>query len=625
MMGLKLRIADLRTALWHLRHGGIEQLRRWRRRRVASRSVPRLSRILDERFVMDVAPARAVPPRRPKVACILDEFSMRAWGEVFDLLPVTPADWKDQLSAHTPDLLFVESAWHGNEDSWQFHLTGSKAPSEPLQQLVAQCRKQGVPSVFWNKEDPPHFEDFLETAGLFDYVFTTDVNKVEAYRAALGHDHIDVLPFAAAEQIHNPARLRHGHQVRDVAFAGTYFAHKFPERRAQMELLLGGALDTAERLAHGLDIYSRFEGADTRYQFPSPFAERVVGSLDYDDMLLAYKAYKVFLNVNSVTDSPSMCARRVFEIVASGTPVLSADSAAIGNFFEPDEVPVAHHRGEAAQMIRALCRSSELRDRLVHKAQRRIWEHHTYAHRADALMQTVGLGPLDRLDVPSVSVLISTNRPNMVEHVLRSAGSQVGVDLQVVLVTHGFVISDAELHALASSAGVERLVHTTVASAEPLGACLQTAVGMAEGDILSKMDDDDYYAPNYLKDLVNSMRFSTADIVGKQAHYMHIASSDATMLRFPEREHRWTDIVMGPTVTARREVFQEVGFARLPTGEDTDFLRRAAEGGARIYSADRFNFIQRRSSGHTWDASDWELLATGDVRAFGALQTHVTV
>src|SRR5690625_7683303 len=86
-------------------------------------------------------------------------------------------------------------------------------------------------------------------------------------------------------------------------------------------------------LFRSLEIFSRFLGDDERYQFPGELADRVVGSLPYDRMLTAYKAYKVFLNVNSVVTSPSMCARRIFEITASGTPVGSAPSPAIGEFF----------------------------------------------------------------------------------------------------------------------------------------------------------------------------------------------------------------------------------------------------------------------------------------------------
>ncbi|MGO2608738.1 MAG: CgeB family protein, partial [Brachybacterium tyrofermentans] len=305
------RLQTLRTGLWHLRTGGLAQVRTWnRRRRTVSYGVGDGLGSKDAKGHLSFPPAKLVE-RAPRleglrVAVILDDFSMLAWSHEFETLAVKPSTWREQLAEQRVDLLLVESAWHGNKDAWQYQLTGSKAPSEPLRELVAHCRDAGIPTVFWNKEDPPHFEDFLDTATLFDQVFTTDVTLLPRYREALGYDNVEVLPFAAQSAVHNPIRPKHGHQARDVAFAGMYFAHKFPERREQMDMLLGGALDVSSRMETGLEIFSRFLGDDERYQFPGDLADRVVGSLGYDRMLTAYKAYKVFLNVNSVVTSPSM-------------------------------------------------------------------------------------------------------------------------------------------------------------------------------------------------------------------------------------------------------------------------------------------------------------------------------
>ena len=52
------------------------------------------------------------------------------------------------------------------------------------------------------------------------------------------------------------------------------------------------------------------------------------GSLTYTQMLSAYRAYAVFLNVSSVVDSPSMLPRRVIEVLACGTPVVSTPTPA---------------------------------------------------------------------------------------------------------------------------------------------------------------------------------------------------------------------------------------------------------------------------------------------------------
>jgi hypothetical protein len=121
--------------------------------------------------------------------------------------------------------------------------------------------------------------------------------------------------------------------------------------------------------------------------------------------------------------------------------------------------------------------------------------------------------------------------------------------------------------------------------------------------------------------------YSGAEVVGKQAHYMYLEAHDAAVLRFAEREHRFTDFVMGPTIVARRDIAAAVRFAQTQTGEDTGFLRDAVDAGARIYSADRFNFIQLRSGGegHTWTVTDAELFASGEVTFYGRADAHVVI
>ncbi|MFC7457048.1 glycosyltransferase [Brachybacterium sp. GCM10030267] len=633
------RLQTIRTGLWHLRKGGISQLRTWQqRRRTVTYGVGDGVGSFDGEGRLSFPPLK-LPERAPhltglRAAVILDDFSMLAWSHEFETVAVTPQRWREQLSETPVDLLLVESAWHGNRDLWQYQLTGSKAPTQPLRELVDHCREHAIPTVFWNKEDPPHFEDFLPTAKLFDQVFTTDVTLLPRYRQELGHDRVAVLPFAAQSAVHNPIRLKHGHQARDVAFAGMYFAHKFPERREQMDMLLGGALDASARMGKGLEVFSRFLGDDERYQFPGALADRVVGSLSYDRMLTAYKAYKVFLNVNSVTTSPSMCARRIFEITASGTPVVSAPSPAIGEFFTEDEVPVVSEREEAAQVVRALVRSPELRDRTVHLAQRRVWHEHTYTHRARQVLDTVGLGGKagkiglpGGAGLPTVSIMAATNRPEQLEHLVSQVAGQAGVERQLLLVTHGFA-SPAATAERTRELGVENVVVLEAPGSWSLGACLNAAIERAEGEVVAKMDDDDLYGQFYLHDLLRAREFSGADVVGKHAHYMYLAGTDATLLRFPWMEHRFTDRVMGPTVTAGRDVFVTHPFADVSRGEDTGFLEAVVAAGGRVYSADRFNFTQMRHGevgGHAWSASDRELLATGDVAWFGRNDAHVMV
>ncbi|MFJ7749048.1 glycosyltransferase [Arthrobacter sp. NPDC097144] len=635
-MGL---LAEVRTGLWHLRAGGPAQVRDWRIRSRAQRGFtdPANARGVEagwigrgsaRRLSIPAASLPAPAPRRSDltVGVILDEFSAMAFAHEWNTVALDPASWQQQMTDAAVDLVFIESAWAGSNRLWRGKLAGPAGPAPELVALLQWSRQQGIPTAFWNKEDPPHYEDFLPAAALFDHVFTSDVRRVPFYRQDLGHDNIGVLPFAAQPAIHNPVRPRHGRHSRDIAFAGMYFAHKYPERRAQMDLLLGGAMDASAKLPTGLEIFSRKLGGDPNYQFPAPLSARVVGSLSYPQMLSAYKAYKVFLNVNSVVDSPSMCARRIFEISAAGTPVISTPSTAVEQFFAPAEVPVAATREQAAALSRALASNPEYNDRTVHLAQRRIWDRHTYAHRAEAVLQAALPARARPVSRPSVSALVPTMRPHQLESLFSTLGRQQGVDLELVLLTHGFEPVPEQIKALQVKHGLAKVTLLTADRTVPLGECLNRCAAAATGEVVAKMDDDDHYGPHYLSDQLHALEYSNADIVGKQAHYMHLRSSNATVLRFGSREHRYTDFVMGPTIVARRSLVLELPFPALGLGEDTGFLRQAAAAGKRIYSADRFNYFQvREATGHTWQVDDATLLASGDLRFYGGPHEHTDI
>lgn len=636
-------LQQARTALWHFRQGGPAQVRKYlRRRKLPALSAAALTNTQPgsgsgtaqggRRAVS--FPEAELPSRWKRafadvtVATILDDFSAQAFGHEWNQILLSRQAWPEQLDQHRPQLLFVESAWHGNDDQWQYQLTGASGVKEPFKELLTECTRRGIPTVFWNKEDPPHYDDFLECAGLFDHVFTSDVNRVEDYRRDLGHDRVGVLAFAAQPAVHSPARPTHGFHDRDVAFGGMYFAHKFPERREQMDLLLGGAADVSSKMQHGLEIFSRYLGDDDRYQFPAPLDKRVVGSLNYRQMLTAYQAYKVFLNVNSVVDSPSMCARRIFEIISRGTPVVSTPSAAVGEYFPAGELPVVADRQAAADVVRTLVRSPEYADRMVRRAQRRIWDQHTYTHRAAEVL-TAALG--DRPDgspwlpqQPTVSAVLCTNRPQNLQFALQTIGAQVDVDLELVVVCHGFAPDEHSLSDMAHAYGLDKL-HALKAPQEwSLGECFNAGVAAATGEVVAKMDDDDWYGPNYLRDQLAVMRVTGADVVGKQASYLYVESYDVTLRRFAEREHRWTDFVLGPTIMAHRTVFLTIPFEARTTGEDSAFLRSVLDAGYRIYASDRFNFRQfRGGDAHTWTVQDGHILSTGVVATMGDWLHHI--
>src|SRR5690606_11462591 len=130
--------------------------------------------------------------------------------------------------------------------------------------IVEWCRDRGVPTVFWNKEDPVHFATFLNVARLFDYVFTTDFDCLHRYKRALGHDRVSLLPFGCQPSVHNP--LEKYERKPSACFAGAYYA-RYPERQRDLEQLVGHLAKFT-----GIEIFDRNFGSDNPdYSFPAEY------------------------------------------------------------------------------------------------------------------------------------------------------------------------------------------------------------------------------------------------------------------------------------------------------------------------------------------------------------------
>lgn len=323
-----------------------------------------------------------------RVASILDAFSHACFDPICDLISLTPQKWKEQLASHKIDMILVESAWHGNNDAWLYRIAKYNAPpGNELSDVINWAKKANIPTVFWNKEDPPNFDRFIDSATKFDYVFTTDANCIDHYRKYVSENtYIAALPFAAQPLIHNPHMKKP--RLPLASFAGTYYADDFSSRRQAMDMLL--------RIAgrYGLDIYDRMYDVTgkekERYKFPEDLQNYIRGKLNYEEMLKAYRRYRVGLNVNSVSNSPTMFSRRVFELLACGTPVVSTHSLGIERIFK-GLVATVESEGETIDALESLMTDPLKWLKSSIHGIRNVFESHTYTHRLLQIAKALGL------------------------------------------------------------------------------------------------------------------------------------------------------------------------------------------------------------------------------------------
>lgn len=349
-----------------------------------------------EHIAVPTADARDKALSDVTIALISDEFTRTSIGSDVTLVMPAPQNWKALLQEEPVDVLLVESAWEGNDGAWH-RKVGYYDDEEctDLRELLVYCASKGIPTVFWNKEDPVHFNRFRKTASFFDHVFTTDANCLKDYWAHRGPrmKTMASLPFWAQPALHNP--LPTGEErAHSIAYGGSYYGQRFAKRSQELVTLLDAAIP------HGLKIYDRqFDNPDSPYRFPEHLEEFVQGGLPYPEMVKAYKNHAVHINVNSVSDSPTMFSRRVFELAGCGTPCISGPGLEHGGIFGAT-VPSSFTKASVAAKLDRWMSDEYSRLQDAQEAMRIVYRSHLSTHRLAYLLRTAGI-PVVAQGLPS--------------------------------------------------------------------------------------------------------------------------------------------------------------------------------------------------------------------------------
>ncbi|WP_304453555.1 glycosyltransferase family 2 protein [Nocardiopsis sp. YSL2] len=215
---------------------------------------------------------------------------------------------------------------------------------------------------------------------------------------------------------------------------------------------------------------------------------------------------------------------------------------------------------------------------------------------------------------PVVSVVLCTRRPEMVAFALRQVARQRGVEVEVVLALHGFGPDAPGVRAaLAAFRATGRdLVVWECDPATVFGSVLNGAIARASGPLVAKMDDDDWYGPDHLADLVLARRYSGADLVGSLASFVYLEALDLTVRLPGPTECAFRRVAGGTLLTDRRALEEVGGFRAVPTSEDSRLLADLRRLGAHVHRGHGCNYVLRRkAAGHTWGVGSGYFLHHG--------------
>ena len=304
---------------------------------------------------------------------------------------ITPLNYKTILNFWKPDILFVESAWQGHRNRWKYKIAAYphhlRRNNKRLTRVVAYAKKLGIPTVFWNKEDGAHFDRFIDSAKLFDHIFTVDENCIPKYREIVDKSvTVNVLMFAIQPSLHHFTgfNFKYNH----TNFVGSYSRHMHEERRKWQNMIFHAVCKSELSLT----IYDRNSGRRALdYRYPELDCIKMKSILPYEETGQVFKDYLISLNVNTIQDSATMFSRRLVEILACGGIVVSNPSLAIERYFK-EYCYVVSTESEALELLTRLKNGPSQEDLERAKAGAvYVAKEHTWTHRLEEIRKVVGI------------------------------------------------------------------------------------------------------------------------------------------------------------------------------------------------------------------------------------------
>ena len=285
-------------------------------------------------------------------------------------------------------------------------------------------------------------------------------------------------------------------------------------------------------------------------------------------------------------------------LAASGVPLVGVDVARLTE------------SGFAPRLVDALAAEVDLDDALRREehslaVRRAAFDHHSTLAWRSALASRAGVR---HVGLPPVSALLATKRPEMLDFALRQVARQRGAEVELVLAAHGF---EPDRDAVRRALGDRPHQVLTFDGGEFFGDVLTAAARAASSEVLLKVDDDDWYSPDAVHDLLMARRFSGADVVGMPSEFVYLHANEHREDLTVRRNHPselFARFVAGGTLLLDRGLLRSLGdFRRVRKFVDAQLLSGVEAAGGRIYRTHGLGYILRRTgAGHTWQRDDEE-------------------
>ena len=312
-------------------------------------------------------------------------------------------------------------------------------------------------------------------------------------------------------------------------------------------------------------------------------------------------------------NGPRSRATFLIEAAAAGLPVLAHDLDPLTSAYLPSELASVYNAASGKLFGDRLARET-----FVATAHRIAYRAHSSRNGLTAALRSA-LGTQVRQSAPEISVLVPSKRPEFLNNTLAQIRRQSWNRVQPVFGLHGYTLSDLSVEIRQALKDIDAQIFE--ASADTLfGDMMNRMTELASGDLVAKMDDDDWYSEFHLEDLVHALEYSRATMVGSGVQFVYLTHADVTVRRSRRQAYRYGGHPGGPTLMLSRHDLEAVGnWSRVNRAIDTALNDAVVRTGGTIYQGNPLNFLfNRRSSGHTWNATN-EYFLKGSIDQWAGL------
>lgn len=210
--------------------------------------------------------------------------------------------------------------------------------------------------------------------------------------------------------------------------------------------------------------------------------------------------------------------------------------------------------------------------------------------------------------LPTMSVVVVSRRRDRIMPIVRRLAAQNYESLEIVVATHGVPLPPG----IADAAHPRSVVTRELDGSLQYGDALNAAFSLASGELVNKMDDDDYIGADHLWDLAAAHTYSRATLIGKTTTVVHLEALDTTVRRAFGARESFTHRVAGSTMTLAASDLKAVGgWASIPRGLDTALLNSVRHAGGTVYQPHDIGYLYVRAGAshtHTWTTDEAHFL-----------------